>query len=62
MNWFFEETTEKNRRVKKELIWFLIIFLVSTASFGLGYFAGQKFNHAPIIIEKSSDNLNGAGE
>jgi len=41
---------------KKETIFFLIIFLVSTLSFGLGYLANREFTHAPIIIEKCSDS------
>lgn len=39
---------------KKEIIFALIIFLVASLSFGLGYLANREFNHAPIIIEKCS--------
>ena len=39
---------------KKELIFALIIFLVASLSFGLGYLANREFNHAPIIIEKAA--------
>lgn len=39
---------------KKEFIFALIIFLVSSLSFGLGYLANREFNHAPIIIEKAA--------
>ncbi|MBI4085917.1 MAG: hypothetical protein HY433_01585 [Candidatus Liptonbacteria bacterium] len=39
---------------KKEVIFALIIFLVASLSFGLGYLANREFNHAPIIIEKRS--------
>ena len=39
---------------KKELLFALIIFLVASLSFGLGYLANREFNHAPIIIEKHS--------
>ena len=39
-------------RHKRELILALIIFLVATISFGLGYLANRELNHAPIIIEK----------
>lgn len=37
---------------KKEIVLGLIIFLASTLSFGLGYFANRELNRAPIIIEK----------
>ena len=40
---------------KKEVIFGIIIFLVATISFGLGYLANREFNHAPIIIEKASN-------
>ncbi len=39
---------------KKEAIFALIIFLVASISFALGYLANREFNHAPIIIEKNS--------
>ncbi len=39
---------------KKEVIFGVIIFLVATISFGLGYLANRELNHAPIIIEKNS--------
>lgn len=39
---------------QKEIIFGVIIFLVATLSFGLGYLANREFNHAPIIIEKNS--------
>jgi hypothetical protein len=39
---------------RKEIIIFLLIFLISSLSFGLGYLVNREFNHAPIIIEKCS--------
>lgn len=39
---------------KKEVVFCMIIFLVASLSFGLGYLANREFNHAPIIIEKCS--------
>lgn len=39
---------------QKEVIFGVIIFLVASISFGLGYLANREFNHAPIIIEKNS--------
>lgn len=41
--------------LKKNLL-FVIIFLVSSLSFGLGYYVSNQFNHPPIIIEKCSQN------
>ncbi len=40
---------------KKEIILFLLIFLISSLSFGLGYLVNREFHHAPIIIEKCAD-------
>jgi len=45
-NWLIEH--------RREIILFIIAFLISTISFGLGYLMAQEFNRAPIIIEKSS--------
>ena len=39
---------------KKELIFAGIIFVVAAVSFSLGYLANREYNHAPIIIERSS--------
>ncbi len=39
---------------KKELIFAIIIFLVASISFALGYLSNRELNHAPIIIEKNS--------
>ena len=38
---------------KREVLFFLIIFLVASLSFGLGYLANRELSHAPIIIEKA---------
>jgi hypothetical protein len=40
---------------KKEIIFILIIFLVSTISFALGYLSARELNRAPIIIEKTKN-------
>lgn len=37
---------------QKEIIFVLILFLVSTISFALGYLSAKEFNKAPIIIQK----------
>jgi len=39
---------------KKQVIFCSVIFLTSSISFGVGYLARARFNHAPIIIEKCS--------
>lgn len=39
---------------RQEIVFALIIFLVSSVSFGLGYLMAQENNRAPIIIEKRS--------
>lgn len=41
---------------KRDIILFLLIFLISSLSFGLGYLVNREFNHAPIVIEKCSGN------
>ncbi len=40
---------------KRDIILFLLIFLISSLSFGLGYLVNREFTRAPIIIEKCSD-------
>ena len=55
MSWFYEYRPDEKPRVKREVIWFVIIFFVSTISFGLGYLAGRDLNHPPIIIEKNTE-------
>jgi hypothetical protein len=37
---------------KREIILFLIFFLISSLSFGLGYLYAKDQNVAPIVIEK----------
>lgn len=37
---------------KREVILFLIFFVISSLSFGLGYMYAKDSNIAPIIIEK----------
>lgn len=41
---------------KKELLVVILLFLVSTTSFGVGYLTAKEFNRTPIIIEKNSGN------
>lgn len=41
---------------KRDIILFLLIFLISSLSFGLGYLVNREFNRSPIMIEKCSDN------
>jgi len=39
---------------EKQVLFAVIIFLVGSTSFALGYLANREFTHAPIIIEKCS--------
>lgn len=41
---------------KKEVVFVLVVFLVGSTSFAMGYLANREFSHAPIIIEKCSGN------
>ncbi len=36
----------------KDILLFLLLFLISSLSFALGYLVNREFNHAPIVIEK----------
>ncbi len=40
---------------KRDIIIFLLAFLISSISFGLGYLVNREFNRAPIVIEKCAD-------
>lgn len=42
----------KASRYKKEIVLFVLFFLISTVSFALGYLAADEFNSPPIIIEQ----------
>ncbi|MBN2197844.1 hypothetical protein JW698_01440 [Candidatus Wolfebacteria bacterium] len=37
---------------KRDIVIFILIFLISSLSFGLGYLVNREFHHAPIVIEK----------
>jgi hypothetical protein len=52
----FKTTVEWIRWYQKELIFSSIIFVVASLSFGFGYLANRRFNHAPIIIEKCAES------
>ncbi|MCX6702698.1 MAG: hypothetical protein NTW60_02430 [Candidatus Wolfebacteria bacterium] len=39
---------------KKEITIFILVFLLCSLSFGLGYLVNREFNHAPIVINKVS--------
>ncbi|MEK7608480.1 MAG: hypothetical protein AAB495_02790 [Patescibacteria group bacterium] len=45
------------RRYKKEILFFIFFFLVSSTSFAVGYLAQSEFLRSPITIEKCQDNL-----
>lgn len=38
---------------KRQIALYVLLFLISTISFGLGYLMARETNRAPIIIEKS---------
>jgi len=40
---------------KRELVFALIIFLVATLSFALGYLANRELNRTPIVIELNNE-------
>ncbi len=40
---------------KKDIILIILIFIISSLSFGLGYLVNREFHHAPIVIEKCSN-------
>jgi hypothetical protein len=42
-------------KYRKEVVLFVLIFLISTISFGLGYLVANQFDRIPIIIEKNSE-------
>ena len=42
---------------KKELLFGALIFVVATLSFAFGYLANREFTHAPIIVEKCSEEV-----
>jgi len=41
---------------QKEILLFLIVFLISAASFAVGYLVANRISHAPIIIEQRASN------
>jgi hypothetical protein len=48
-------STIKSYLKKREIILFLLLFLISSLSFGLGYLLAKNENPAPIIIERAGD-------
>jgi hypothetical protein len=52
MNWL----TEQARRYKKELVLFILFFLISSMSFALGYLSAKEFSAPTIVIEKVQRN------
>jgi len=39
---------------RQEIVLFLLAFIISTISFGLGYLVAGESNRTPIVIEKCS--------
>lgn len=48
----FKEWFKENQ---KNIFWTILIILIATISFGLGYLFNRDNNRAPIIIEKCSN-------
>ncbi len=48
MNWFIE----KARHYKKEIVLFILFFLISSISFALGYLSAKEFGAPSLVIEK----------
>jgi hypothetical protein len=53
MGKIFELLKNRFETNKREIVIFLLIFLMCSFSFGLGYLTNRHFDRAPIIIEKS---------
>ena len=49
-----EKVSEYLKENRKNIILGLLLFLIVSLSFGLGYLVNREFTHAPIIIEKCS--------
>jgi len=49
-------STIKTWLKKREVILFLLLFLISSLSFGIGYLLAKEESVAPIIIEKVPSN------
>jgi hypothetical protein len=48
MSWL----TEIAKRYKKEIVLFVLFFLISSLSFALGYLAAKEFSAPAIVIEQ----------
>jgi hypothetical protein len=55
MGKIFEFLKEKFEIKKREIIIFLLVFLICSLSFGLGYLTNRQFDRAPIVIEKCGE-------
>lgn len=52
MSWL----TEQVKRYKKEIVLFILFFLISSTSFALGYLSAKEFSAPAIVIEKVQRN------
>jgi hypothetical protein len=50
----FEFLKGKAGARKREIMIFILVFLICSLSFGLGYLTNRRFDRIPIIIEKCS--------
>ncbi|PIR88651.1 MAG: hypothetical protein COU09_00990 [Candidatus Harrisonbacteria bacterium CG10_big_fil_rev_8_21_14_0_10_44_23] len=47
---------------RREVLIFVLFFLISSLSFALGYLSAKEFTHSQIIIEKNSNLLEASGD
>ncbi len=50
-----EQLLEYIKENQRNILLILLMILIATLSFGLGYLANREFTRAPIIIEKCAD-------
>lgn len=55
MNEKINKIKEWLKENERNIIITLLIFLITTLSFGIGYLTNREFTRAPIIIEKCSN-------
>ncbi len=51
----FSDIKNLIKEYKKDVNYWILIIIIATLFFGLGYLTNREFSHAPIVIEKCSD-------
>lgn len=54
----FDDIKNLIKEYKKDVNYWILIIIIATLFFGLGYLTNREFSHAQIIIEKCSDLTN----